>query len=150
MPILNKKSVVKDKVIPPQQILGKMGESAVEKLLISKGFTLIEANYRQKCGEIDLIMAKNEIVSFFEVKTVSRERFVPPRLDNSSFISRETYRPEENVHSAKLRRIGKTVRVWLARHGLDDSKEWNFNVACVYFSRTEQKFRVHFLWDIVL
>ena len=116
--------------------LGKAGENAVCKLLVSRGFTLIEANYRRKCGEIDLIMAKGEIVSFFEVKTVS--------------ISRETYRPEENIHETKLRKIGKTIQIWLAHHGLDESKDWNFNVACVYFSRRRQRFFVKFLWDIVL
>lgn len=123
--------------------LGKAGESAALKVLISRGFTLIEANYRKKCGEIDLIMTKDEIISFFEVKTVSRESRPP-------VISRETYRPEDNVHQGKLRKIKKTVRLWLAQHCLEEMEEWNFNVACVYFVRREGKFLVKFLWDIVL
>lgn len=143
MVVCSKKPDIKDNVILHRQTLGRMGESAVKNLLISKGFMLIEANYREKCGELDLIMAKNDIVSFFEVKTVSRERF-------TAQISRETYRPEENVHSFKLRKIGKTIRYWLACHALDESKDWNFNVACVYFSQREGKFYVKFLWDIVL
>jgi putative endonuclease len=77
MVVCSKKPNIKDNIVLHHQALGRMGESAVKNLLISKGFTLIEVNYRQKCGELDLIMARNDIVSFFEVKTPSQKKLVP-------------------------------------------------------------------------
>lgn len=48
---------------------GKEGEYIAKKYLISKDYVILETNYRNKIGEIDLIARENDILVFAEVKT---------------------------------------------------------------------------------
>ena len=48
---------------------GKEGEYIAKKYLVSKGYRVLESNYRNKIGEIDLIAFDNDILVFLEVKT---------------------------------------------------------------------------------
>lgn len=48
---------------------GKSGEEIVRDYLISKGYIIIESNYRNKIGEIDIIAKDRNILVFIEVKT---------------------------------------------------------------------------------
>lgn len=48
---------------------GVRGEEAAETYLAGKGLTPLARRYREKCGEIDLIMADGDCVVFVEVKT---------------------------------------------------------------------------------
>lgn len=72
----------------------------VEGYLEKKGFKIIERNYRNKTGEIDLIaLAPNgEGLVFIEVKTRKSSTFGYP---------------EESVDARKLRKIEKTAFLWL-------------------------------------
>jgi len=47
---------------------GALGEDLALKFLISKGYALVERNYCIRGGELDLIMQKNGILIFAEVK----------------------------------------------------------------------------------
>ena len=49
--------------------LGKEGEDFAADLLKARGYVLIEANYRTKAGEIDLVARDGDTVCFVEVKT---------------------------------------------------------------------------------
>lgn len=49
--------------------LGKYGEQLAEKLLISKGYTICEKNWRAGRKEIDLIAENEKYIVFAEVKT---------------------------------------------------------------------------------
>jgi len=46
--------------------------------LLKKGFELVEANFKNKIGEIDLIMSDNEWLVFVEVKYKSDDRMGIP------------------------------------------------------------------------
>lgn len=48
---------------------GKTGEKIAKNYLINKGYTIIEINYKNKIGEIDIIAMHNDILVFIEVKT---------------------------------------------------------------------------------
>ena len=48
---------------------GKEGEYIARKYLTSKGYLMLESNYRNKIGEIDLIAFDKDILVFIEVKT---------------------------------------------------------------------------------
>lgn len=50
-------------------IRGKSGENLAEDFLISKGYNILERNYRNKIGEIDIIAMDKDILVFIEVKT---------------------------------------------------------------------------------
>lgn len=74
-----------------------------------QGYTIVERNYRKKWGEIDIIVREGEKVCFVEVKTVSYE--TKRELEES--VPRETFRPEDNVHAAKLARLYRAIETWI-------------------------------------
>lgn len=99
--------------------IGQLGEDLAVKWLTDSNFTILGRNYRKKWGEIDII-ARSPIevsetsssVHFVEVKTVSYETLSV--LDLS--VSRETWRPEDNVHFQKLKRLGRAIETWIAEN----------------------------------
>ena len=48
---------------------GKLGEKLALRFLTQKGYSLVCANYHIRGGELDLVMRKNGILVFVEVKT---------------------------------------------------------------------------------
>ncbi|MBQ7674329.1 MAG: YraN family protein [Alphaproteobacteria bacterium] len=48
---------------------GILGEIIAAIYLIFKGFWIIERRFKTRCGEIDIIAIKNDIVVFVEVKS---------------------------------------------------------------------------------
>jgi putative endonuclease len=57
---------------------GTKGEQAAAAFLISKGYEIIQRNYRHKRSEIDLIVQKDGWLIFVEVKLRSSVRFGHP------------------------------------------------------------------------
>ena len=51
------------------QTRGKMGELAAARALRDEGYEIVDANFRTKLGEIDIIAYKDGVVAFCEVKT---------------------------------------------------------------------------------
>ena len=49
--------------------LGHRGETAAISFLQTQGFTILEANYRTKLAEVDIIAKDNDFLCFIEVKT---------------------------------------------------------------------------------
>ena len=56
---------------------GLWGEEEAVKFLVSKGYTLLERNYRFKKVEIDIIVRKEHIIIGVEVKTRNNSKVVP-------------------------------------------------------------------------
>lgn len=126
-----------------KQIIGKLGEDTACKFLVKRGFSIIERNYLKKWGEIDIVAQNNEKLHFVEVKTVSRE--------NVRDISHETlngYRPEDNVHPQKLKRLGRTIQSYLLEH--NSESEWQFDVIAVFLDSVRREARCNYIEDIVL
>ena len=123
----------------PKRKIGDIGEEVAVKYLERKGFRVIERNYLRKWGEIDIIAEKGQLLSFIEVKSVSRESG-----------SRETYRPEENVHPAKLKRLHRTIQTYLLDHKVPESMEWRIDIACVYLDFSTRKAKVEMLENVIL
>lgn len=117
---------------------GNIGEEAVANYLRRKGFKVLGRNYLKKWGEIDIIAEKEGVVHFMEVKSVSREmgRGVP----------HETWRPEENVHPAKLKRLHRAIETWIAEHEYDG--DWQIDVAAVEIDIEARAANVRFVEDV--
>jgi putative endonuclease len=62
------------------QLLGKRGEGIAEAHLRTLGYRILERNYRNPFGEMDLIAMEGSTVVFVEVKTRNSSRFGPPEL----------------------------------------------------------------------
>lgn len=70
--------------------LGKLGEEMAASLLITKGFLLLERNWRFKRLEIDIIATKEQQLYFVEVKTRTSLTYGYP---------------EENILKKKMKKI---------------------------------------------
>jgi putative endonuclease len=122
--------------------IGDFGETITCQFLMKHGFTIIERNYLKPWGEIDVIARKDKLVHFIEVKSVVRDNFVS--------VTHETdeYRPEDNVHEAKLKRLARTMQTYLLEKGIDN--DWQFDVAVVYIEKGLKRAKVRLLSNIVL
>lgn len=77
-----------------KQIIGRMGEELAKNYLINKGYKIIDRNYREKWGEIDIIAQKNKTTFFIEVKTM--------RIFDSSELF-----PEDQMSKNKISKFKK-------------------------------------------
>src|SRR5690606_21669543 len=59
--------------------LGKLGEEKAVEYLISKGFSILEKNWRSGKSEIDIIARKENLLVVVEVKTRSYTYFGKPQ-----------------------------------------------------------------------
>ena len=57
---------------------GDKGEALAAEYLATKGFEILEKNWRFKNYEVDIIASKNKRLHFFEIKTRTSRRFGYP------------------------------------------------------------------------
>jgi putative endonuclease len=58
--------------------IGQKGERIASTYLRSRGYNIIERNFTTPFGEIDIIAVKNKLLTFFEVKTRTSEKYGTP------------------------------------------------------------------------
>lgn len=58
--------------------LGKQGELQAQKYLKKSGWQILETNWRNPFGEVDIIAKKGEVIAFIEVKTRLSDAFGAP------------------------------------------------------------------------
>ena len=135
-----------------KQKIGRIGEDIAAKYLENKGFSIVGINYRKKCGEIDIIAKKGGILHFIEVKTVSHENFVCFSGDSAKNVSCETdnYRPEDNLHPFKLKRLARTIQLYLIERCQREDPEWQFDAVTVRLDMETRRAKVEFLDNIIL
>lgn len=135
-PVINKKSHNKD--------IGAKGESIVAKHLENKGFLIIGRNYLKKWGEIDVIAEKAGKVHFVEVKTVS----YGTKADLEQAVTHGTWRPEENVHALKIKKLARAIESWNIEHKWQG--DWQIDVAAVRLVPRETYASIKYIDNIIL
>ncbi len=60
------------------QIKGKQGEDLAAQYFVQQGFVVLERNYRHGKAEVDLVVAKENLLVFVEVKMRSNQAFGYP------------------------------------------------------------------------
>lgn len=98
---------------------GDFGERLALKFLEGKGYRLVERNYCIRGGEIDLIMQKNGILVFAEVKT----------RRNSAFGH-----PAESIGMRKKIKLLRAIRTWLKDKNVKTS--WRCDLVAIRFTST--------------
>lgn len=58
--------------------IGRRGEDEAARFLESRGYKVLERNYRCRYGEIDIVARDGKTVVFVEVKTRGSDRFGAP------------------------------------------------------------------------
>lgn len=123
--------------------IGDKGEEVACKYLEKKGYIVLERNFWKPWGEIDIVAKKASILSFIEVKTVSRNL-------SQGDISRETFRPEDNVHPTKLKRLYRAIQTYTLQKKVPENTQWQIDVVCVYLDFATHKARVELLENVIL
>lgn len=86
------------------KVLGVSGETLASNFLKKNGYKIIERNYKNKLGEIDIIASNKKTIVFVEVK--ARDTIVYGR-------------PSEAVNFYKQNKIRKVAQQFLLENKLD-------------------------------
>lgn len=84
--------------------IGRSGENFCEEYYRKKGYEIKERNYHSRYGEVDLIVKKDNVIAFVEVKT---------RNGNS------LGRPSEAVNMQKQKKLQLTAMKYMENEALD-------------------------------
>src|SRR4051812_3139846 len=103
------------------QKTGEMGENFAVEFLVKHDFSILVRNYTKKWGEIDIIAEKARKIYFIEVKTVTCETALPS-------TKKDNYRPEDNMHPWKLKRMSRTIQTYLVSQRIPEEKEWQVDL----------------------
>lgn len=111
----------------PASNTGKEGEKLAAEYLQEKDYQIVEKNYRYKRGEIDLIVQKDNLLVFVEVKARTNAGYG---------------HPEEAVNVKKEEMIIKTADQYLIE------KNWQglirFDIISIFFGKASSPEVVHF------
>jgi len=124
--------------------LGDIGENIACDFLKGKGFEIIERNYLRKWGEIDIIAKKSGMIHFIEVKSARLS-------DWDGQVTHGTttgYRPEDNMHPWKLKRLARTMQTYLLDKKLDC--DWQLDLITVKIDQQNRKARVEIIENLII
>ena len=99
-----------------RRALGIAGEQAAADWYLAHGYEVVCRNWRCKAGEIDLILSKQRLFVFCEVKTRTTDLFGTPA---------------ESVTRQKQMRIRRLAARWLDDEAPARPRAIRFDVACV-------------------
>jgi len=102
-----------------RQGLGRAGEAIARACYEAAGYEILAERYRRGRGELDLVVARGDLVAFVEVKTRRGDRCG----DAAS-----------GVTPLKLRRMRGTARRFLDENPRRRARIFRFDVAAVDFS----------------
>ena len=129
-----------------KRILGDLGESIACEYLFKHGFEILDKNYLRKWGEIDIVAKKDNIIRFIEVKSVSCVTLKPVTQETTN--QKDWFRPEENVHPQKLRRLARTMQTYLLEKRID--LEWQLDIVTVKISQKDRLARLEIIENIII
>ncbi|MEA2453904.1 MAG: putative endonuclease [Thermoleophilaceae bacterium] len=95
----------------PRRTLGATGERLARTHLEARGLTVLDANFRTRDGELDIVAADPRCLVFCEVKT-RITRATRPQLGNE-------LGPFAAIGPRKQRKLRLLARQWLAQRGDD-------------------------------
>ena len=118
--------------------LGMLGEKVAEDYLKKKRYQILDRNYSPKFvsgpqrGEIDIVVKKNDIISFVEVKTLFKnDRGSTPVIS-----------PEERVDYWKQRKILKMAESWLMEKKISLDSQWQIDVISIKIDFSSKKAKI--------
>jgi len=125
--------------------LGDLGEKLACQFLMKRDFQIIKQNYLKPWGEIDIIASKKDIYHFVEVKSVTWETNLDVNHETPESLDR--YRPEENVHPQKLKRIHRTIESYLMENNIEN--DWQLDVITVKINNKNRQATIELLENII-
>ena len=117
--------------------LGNFGEKIAENYLRNKGYEILDQNFSFRIpgnpqkGEIDIVVKKNDIISFIEVKTLRQ-------------VQGDPFSPEEKVDFGKQRKLVKTAESWLMKKKIPLNSKWQIDVIAIELNLNKKAKINHF------
>jgi len=109
-----------------------LAENIAARYLESGGYEVIDKNYRKPWGEIDIIVRKDGVVIFVEVKANKQE-------------FGGDFNPEVRVDWKKMAKIKRTAAFYLEQKFGDMEREWQIDIVSVTFDSENKKAKIkHF------
>lgn len=116
-----------------RKALGALGEERARDFLKKKGHRILEANFRCREGEIDIISRDKDCLVFVEVRTRSSSDFGTP---------------EESVTPAKKRKLVSVALSYLQTHR-NVPEFWRFDVVAVEVGPDGQTTRLEVIQNAI-
>ncbi|MFH1201164.1 MAG: YraN family protein [bacterium] len=137
------------------QKTGEIGENIAVRFLMKHDFLILNRNYTKKWGEIDIIAEKANKLYFIEVKSVARETTptafgISPLIRGRIKEGVDNFRPEDNMHPWKLKRLSRTIQTYLLSQKIPDEKEWQVDLLVVFLDIKNKKAKIKVVNDIIL
>ena len=124
--------------------IGTLGEDLGCRFLKEKGFSILERNYTKKWGEIDIIVQRNHVLHFIEVKSVSCE------IKDGGVIRETCRQPEDAIHPWKIKRLQRAIQSYLLEKNLSDSAEWQFDVLGIFIDYDKKISKIRFTENVLI
>lgn len=97
--------------------IGKKYETAAADYLLKKGYAILERNYRNPCGELDIIARKDDYLVYVEVRYRGSDKYGDPL---------------ETVNGRKQKQICRVAGWHYARYGARENLPCRFDVIGIY------------------
>lgn len=108
--------------------IGAFGEAAAEKHYLSTGFHTLDKNFKHRGGEIDLILKKNDLIVFAEVK--ARSNF-------------EEIHPSEAVIRGKRSKIINAAKYYIYKKEYAETDYYfRFDIVNIYIYSYPDKYKI--------
>ncbi len=108
---------------------GADAETAACRWLEEAGYRILDRNWRRPWGELDIVATRNGVIHFIEVK--------------ASVRNTAGFEPFVRAGRAKMARVLRTARTWLAHSHADPNTEWQMDVISVIMNPDGPQFE-HF------
>lgn len=115
-----------------RKAVGKKGEKLAQDFLKSKGYRILEANYRSSIGELDIVAENKNRLAFVEVRTRS---------------SAEYGTPEESITEIKKEKLVSLCMEYINTH--DISREWHLDLVAVELNQEGKLVRLEHIPDVL-
>ncbi|MFH1187782.1 MAG: YraN family protein, partial [bacterium] len=96
-----------------KQKIGLYGEELAEKFFLKKGYKILDKRFQTRFGEIDLVISKDEIIVFVEVKTRTTNIFGSP---------------EESINYYKIKKMKIAATQYVQKNNIKDK---NLRLDCL-------------------
>ncbi len=108
--------------------LGRQGEELAARELVRRGYEIVTRNWRCPVGEVDIVTRRDEVWTFFEVRTRRGRAFGTP---------------EESLTPAKQQRMIDVANTYLAEHDLNVHEiDWRVGLVAVEMNRAGRMLRL--------
>jgi len=108
---------------------GQLGEDIACEYLVDKKYKIVERNYRQKWGELDIIAkAPDKTLVFVEVKTLAQNLNI---------------QPEDNLTKSKLEKLKRTASLYAGHYQnlIDDKRGWRIDLIAITLNHLTKSYK---------